>query len=216
MVVPTLFVGVQAIRTNALERGTLEVLGQGLARSGKYGDVEDAMVNQAQVIWRYLSGDPAAKQEFPLTEQVVDYWLDRWTAGLPPDEVKHADAVRQIEGDIRSVAARVFKLHDAGQRDAAALIARRELVERLQPTLARVNRDIYRQARELSVQGAVSQMQAIVEAKRRVLWATVLVALVAGPLASWRLSRGLAPPPDEVRPALGGRRAGAGGRRRPR
>src|SRR2546427_3704023 len=82
-----------------------------------------------------------------------------------------------------SVAARVFKLHDAGQRDAAALIARRELVERLQPTLARVNREIYRQTRELSVQRAVSQMQAIVEAKRRVLCATVLVALGAGLLA---------------------------------
>jgi len=202
MVVPTLFVGVQAIRTNALERATLDVLGQRLARSRTYADVEDAMFNQTQVIWRYLSGDPAAKQEFPLTDQVVDYWLDRWTAGLPPDEVKHADAVRRIEGDIRAVAARVFKLHDAGQREAAALIARHELVERLQPTLARVNRDIYRQARELSVQGAVSQMQAIVEAKRRVLWATVLVALVAGLVASWLIARGLARPLNELRHAM--------------
>src|SRR5205807_1749069 len=100
MVVPTLFVGVQAIRTNALERATLEALGQRLARSRTYADVEDAMFNQTQVIWRYLSGDPAAKREFPLTEQVVGYWLDRWTAGLPPDEVKHAEGVRQIEADI--------------------------------------------------------------------------------------------------------------------
>src|SRR2546430_15594811 len=204
MVVPTLFVGVQAIRTNALERGTLEVLGQRLARSRTYADVEDAMFNQTQVIWRYLSGDPAAKQEFPLTEQVVDYWLDRWTAGLPPDEVKHADAVRQIEGDIRAVAARVFKLHDAGQREAAALIARRELVERLQPTLARVNRDIYRQARELSVQGALSQMQAIVEAKRRVLWATVLVAVVAGPAPTRAPSSGLRRRPMAILLGLAG------------
>src|SRR5437762_8306319 len=202
MVVPTLFVGVQANRTKALERATLDVLGQRLARSRTYADVEDAMFNQTQVIWRYLSGDPAAKQEFPLTDQVVDYWLDRWTAGLPPDEVKHADAVRRIEGDIRAVAARVFKLYDAGQREAAALIARHELVERLQPTLARVNRDIYRQARELSVQGAVSQMQAIVEAKRRVLWATVLVALVAGLLASWLIARDLARPLNELRHAM--------------
>src|SRR6266702_2090597 len=81
MVLPTLFVGVQAIRTNALERGTLETLGQRLARSRTYADVEDAMFNQTQVIWRYLSGDPAAKQEFPLTEQVVNFWLDRWTSG---------------------------------------------------------------------------------------------------------------------------------------
>src|SRR5436189_40128 len=202
MVLPTLFVGVQAIRTNALERGTLEALGQRLARSRTYADVEDAMFNQTQVIWRYLSGDPAAKREFPLTEQVVGYWLDRWTAGLPPDEVKHAEGVRQIEADIRAVAARVFKLHDAGQRDAAALIARRELVERLQPTLARVNREIYRQARELSVQGAVTQMQAIVEAKRRVLWGTGLLALVAGLLASWLIARDLARPLNQLRQAM--------------
>src|SRR2546428_76025 len=202
MVLPTLFVGVQAIRTNALERGTLDTLGQRLARSRTYADVEDAMFNQTQVIWRYLGGDPTAKQEFPLTVQVVDFRFDRWTADLPPDEVKLADAVRRIEADIQAVAARVFQLHDAGQRDQAALVARRELLERLQPTLASVNREIYRQARELSVQGAVAQMRSIVEAKRRVLWATVFVALVAGLFASWLISRDLARPLTELRHAM--------------
>src|SRR3989449_855736 len=90
MVIPALLVGVQAIRTNGLVRGTLESLGERLARSRTYAEVEDAMFNQTQVIWRYLSGDPAAKKEFPLTEQVVTFWLDRWTAGLPPDELKLA------------------------------------------------------------------------------------------------------------------------------
>src|SRR5437016_2777868 len=202
MVLPTLFVGIQAIRTNALERGTLETLGQRLARSRTYADVEDAMFNQTQVIWRYLGGDATAKQEFPLTVQVVDFRFDRWNADLPPDEVKLADAVRRIEADIQAVAARVFQLHDAGHRDQAALIARRELLERLQPTLASVNREIYRQARELSVQGAVAQMRSIVEAKRRVLWATVFVALVAGLLASWLISRDLARPLTELRHAM--------------
>src|SRR5438874_6534293 len=202
MVLPTLFVGVQAIRTNALERGTLETLGQRLARSRTYADVEDAMFNQTQVIWRYLGGDLTAKQEFPLTVQVVDFRFDRWTADLPPDEVKLADGVRRIEADIKAVAARVFRLHDAGHGDQAALIARRELLERLQPTLASVNREIYRQARELSVQGAVAQMRSIVEAKRRVLWATGFVALVAGLLASWLISRDLARPLTELRHAM--------------
>ncbi len=103
MVLPTLLVGVQAIRTNALEGGTLEGLRQRLAHSRTYADVEDAMFNQTQVVWRYLSGDPAAKKEFPLTEQVVDYWLDRWAAGLPPDALKFADGVRAIEGAQRRV-----------------------------------------------------------------------------------------------------------------
>src|SRR5207237_1134111 len=63
MVLPTLFVGVQAIRTNALERGTLETLGQRLARSRTYADVDDAMVDQTQVVWRCLGGDGAGEQE---------------------------------------------------------------------------------------------------------------------------------------------------------
>src|SRR5437764_15036173 len=152
MVVPTLFVGVQAIRTNALERATLDVLGQRLARSRTYADVEDAMFNQTQVVWRYLSGDPAAKREFPLTEQVVDYWLDRWAAGLPPGDIKLADGVRKIERDIRAAAGRVFTLYDSEQRQAAYLTARQERVESLQPALAKVNREIYRQAAEFSGQ----------------------------------------------------------------
>src|SRR2546425_3310176 len=64
MVLPALLVGLQAIRTNGLVRGTLESLGERLARSRTYAEVEDAMFNQTQVIWRYLSGDPAAQQEF--------------------------------------------------------------------------------------------------------------------------------------------------------
>ena len=202
MVLPTLLVGVQAIRTNALEGGTLEGLRQRLAHSRTYADVEDAMFNQTQVVWRYLSGDPAAKKEFPLTEQVVDYWLDRWAAGLPPDALKFADGVRAIEGDIRTVAARVFKLYDSGQREAAYLTARHELVERLQPALAVVNREIYRQARELSVQRAVAEVQTIVEAQRRVLWSIIVLALVVGLVASWLISRSLARPISELRQAM--------------
>src|SRR6059036_199199 len=202
MVIPALLVGVQAIRTNGLVRGTLESLGERLARSRTYAEVEDAMFNQTQVIWRYLSGDPAAKKEFPLTEQVVAFWLDRWTAGLPPDELKLADGVRGIETDIRAVAARVFKLHDAGRHDAAAVLARQELVERLQPALAEVNREIYRRAREFSVQAAFVQVAGIVDAERRVLWGIIALALAAGLLASWLISRSLARPLNELRHAM--------------
>jgi len=202
MVIPALLVGVQAIRTNALVRGTLQSLGERLARSRTYAEVEDAMFNQTQVIWRYLSGDPAAKKEFPLTEQVVAFWLDRWTAGLPPDELKLADGVRGIESDIRAVAGRVFKLHDAGRHDAAAVLARQELVERLQPALAEVNREIYRRAREFSVQAAFAQVAGIVDVERRVLWGIIALALAAGLLASWLISRSLARPLNELRHAM--------------
>lgn len=202
MVLPTLFVGIQAIRTNALERQTLEALGQRLSHSRTYAEVEDAMFNQTQVVWRYLSGDPAAKREFPLTEQVVGYWIDRWEAGLPADDIQLADGVRKIENDIRGVAGRVFQLYDAGQREAAYRTARQELVERLQPALAGLNREIYRQARELSVQRAFAQVEAIVEAKRRLLWTIVVLALVAGLGAAWLISGSLTRPIWELREAM--------------
>jgi signal transduction histidine kinase len=202
MVLPALLVGVEAIRTNALERATLEELGQRLSLSRTYAEVEDAMFNQTQVVWRYLSGDPAAKQEFPLTEQVVDFWLDRWTAGLPPDETKLASGVRNIETELRAVAHRVFQLYDAGQRGGAYLTARRELVERLQPALAGVNREIYRQARQSSVQHALAQVEGIVETERRVLWVIIGLALVAGLVASWLIARSLARPMTELRQAM--------------
>jgi signal transduction histidine kinase len=202
MVLPALLVGLQAIRTNALERATLEDLGRRLARSRTYAEVENAMFNQTQVVWRYLSGDPAAKREFPLTQQVVSYWLDRWAEGLPAGESQLADGVRSIEADMRAVAGRVFKLYDAGQHQAASLMARRELVERLQPALAEVNREIYRQAREFSVQRAFTQVAAIVDTERRVLWAIIGLALIAGLVASWLISRGLVRPLNELRHAM--------------
>ncbi|HEV2749650.1 MAG TPA: ATP-binding protein [Gemmatimonadales bacterium] len=202
MVLPALLVGLHAIRTNAREQEALEALGRRLAQSRTYAEVEDAMFNQTQVVWRYLSGDPAAKREFPLTEQVVDYWLDRWTAGLPPDEVTLADGVRKIELEIRSVAGGVFKLYDSGRHEAAYLTARRELVERLQPALATVNRDIYRKAREFSVQRALVQVEGIVESERRVLWSIIALALIAGLIASWLISRSLARPLNELRQAM--------------
>ena len=202
MVLPALLVGLHGIRTNAREQDALEGLGRRLAQSRTYAEVEDAMFNQTQVVWRYLSGDPAAKKEFPLTEQVVDFWLDRWTAGLPPDEVTLADGVRKIELQIRSVADTVFRLYDSGRREAAYVTARQQLVERLQPALAAVNRDIYRKAREFSVQRALVQVEGIVEAERRVLWSIIAAALIAGLIASWLISRSLARPLNELRQAM--------------
>jgi signal transduction histidine kinase len=201
MVLPALLVGLHAIWTNAREQEALGALGRRLAQSRTYAEVEDAMFNQTQVVWRYLAGDPTAKKELPLTEQVVDFWLDRWAAGLPPDEVSLADGVRKIELQIRSVADSVFKLYDAGHREAAHVTAREQL-QRLQPALVAVNRDIYRKAREFSVQRALVEVEGIVETERRILWSIIGLALIAGLIASWLISRSLARPLNELRQAM--------------
>jgi len=75
-------------------------------------------------------------------------------------------------------------------------------VERLQPALASVNRDIYRKAREFSVQRALVEVEGIVETERRVLWSIIALALIAGLVASWLISRGLARPLNELRQAM--------------
>ena len=65
MVLPALLIGVEAIRTNVLERDALQMLGQNMARTRTYAELETAMFNQSEIIWRYLSGlDPNAREEF--------------------------------------------------------------------------------------------------------------------------------------------------------
>ena len=60
MVLPVLLVGAEAIRSNALERRALETLGESLTRTRTYSEVETAMFDQGEVIWRSLSGmEPA-------------------------------------------------------------------------------------------------------------------------------------------------------------
>src|SRR5437867_4499071 len=86
--------------------------------------------------------------------------------------------------------------------ERGTLEALRERLERLQPALAQVNREIYRQARELSVQHAFTQVQELVEGQRRVLWAVIFLALVAGLAGSWLIARSLARPLNELQQAM--------------
>lgn len=195
MVLPVLLVGAEAIRSNRLEHAALENLGTNLARTRTYAEVETAMFNQSEVIWRYLSGlEPNARHEFQLNGQVVDYWFDRWRAELRPDEVALATNVQAVQRQFQKVGDSVFTLVDAGRRDTAYAYARRELKGRIQPALTALNHEIYRRARAYSVQRAFARVEAIVDSERRVLLGILVAALVAGLLLSWVISRGLARP----------------------
>src|SRR5207249_3990701 len=80
-------------------------LGQSLTRTRTYAEVETAMFDETEVIWRHLSGiDPNTRDEFRMTGEVVDYWFDRWSTELGPDEAELVNGVRQIDQQIRSVA----------------------------------------------------------------------------------------------------------------
>jgi signal transduction histidine kinase len=203
MVLPALLVGAEAIRSNALERRALTALGQSMARTRTYAELETAMFDQTELVWRYLSGlDATARQEFVLTGQVVDYWQSRWRDELKPDEMSLADGVGRIQREIVAVSDSVFRLADAGKRVEAYRLAQGELRGRLQPALTQMNREIYRRARESSVKGAYTRLEEILAAEGRTLVAIIALALVVGLAASWAISRSLARPVAELTRAM--------------
>jgi signal transduction histidine kinase len=203
MVLPALLVGAEAIRSNLLERRALEALGQSMARTRTYAELETAMFDQSEVVWRYLTGmDPTAKNEFRLNGQVVDYWQQRWTSELRPDEMTLADGVRGIQQQIQIVADSIFRLFDSGRRQAAFGVAQRELKGRLLPALTQMNREIYRRARESSVRGAYARLEEILASQERVLVGILILSLAGGLLGSWLISRSLARPISELTGAM--------------
>jgi signal transduction histidine kinase len=203
MVLPALLVGAEAIRSNLLERRALQALGQSMARTRTYAELETAMFDQSDIIWRYLTGmDPTARKEFRLAGQVVDYWQQRWAAELRPEEMALADGVRGIQQQIQTAADSVFRLFDSGQRQAAFATAQRELKGRLLPALTQMNREIYRRARESSVRGAYTRLEEILASQERVLLMIVVLSLAGGLLGSWLISRSLARPIHELTGAM--------------
>lgn len=203
MVLPALLVGAEAIRSNLLERRALQALGESMARTRTYAELETAMFDQSEVVWRYLSGmDSSAKHEFSLAGQVVDYWQQRWAAELRPQEMALAESVKDLQRQIQTTAASIFRLYDSGQKQAAYQMAQQELKGRLQPALTRLNRDIYRRARESSVRGAYTRLEEILANQERILLLIVVLTLAAGLFGSWLISRSLARPVSELTQAM--------------
>jgi two-component system, NtrC family, sensor kinase len=199
MALPALLVGAEAIRSNTLERRALEALGESMARTRTYAELETAMFNQSEVIWRYLSGlDPTARNEFRATGEVVEYWHQRWQAELRPSESELAEGVAAIQKQIQAVGDSIFTLHEAGHRREAFQLASVELKSRLLPALTLLNREIYRRARESSVRGAYARLEEILAAESRVLSGLIGLAIGAGLLVALLISRSLARPLREL------------------
>jgi signal transduction histidine kinase len=203
MMLPVLLIGLEAIRSNTKERNALEALGAGLGRTRTYAELETAMFNQTESVWRYLTGmDPTARDEFRMAGEVVDYWYDRWQAELKPDEAELAKGVLEIQRQIQAVGDSVFHLYDVGQHALAYKTAQRELKGRLQPALTTLNREIYRRAREFSVQQAFARVEEIVNDERRILFSILGLSLVIGLLISWLIARSLVRPITELGRAM--------------
>ena len=78
------------------------------------------------------------------------------------------------------------------------------------PRSPQMNREVYRRARESSVRGAYDRLEEILAGEGRTLVVIIALTLVAGLLASWVISRGLARPIRELTAGDGrGRRRGS-------
>jgi signal transduction histidine kinase len=203
MVLPALLIGAEAIRSNQLERRALDALGESMARTRTYAELETAMFNQSEIIWRYLSGmDTSAAREFRLSGDVVRYWQSRWEAELRPEERDLAEGVAVLQREFHRAGDSVIALYDAGDRPAAYRTAQVELKGRLHPALTAMNREVYRRARESSVRGAYTRLEEILAGESRTLVALIGLALALGLLASWVISRGLSRPIRELTGAM--------------
>ncbi len=189
MVLPALLIGTEAIRSNLLEQRALATLGERLGRSRTYAELETAMFDQTEAVWRYLSGlDPGARKEFQLAGEVVQFRFEHWQAGLTPEEAPLAEPVAALQRKFVAAGDSVFHLSDAGKRVEAYRYAEAELRERLQPALTALNREIYRRTRESSVQGAYQRVQAIVADERRTLTVVLVISVIVGLVAAWILA----------------------------
>lgn len=203
LLLPTVIIGVGALQSNIQERSALAELETRLGRSRTYAELETAMFDQVEVIWRFLSGmDPQARREFELTGQVVQFRLETWRAELAPEESTLVQPVAELQQRFVAVGDSIFRLYDSGQRARAYQLAQAELRTRLQPALTALNREIYRRTRESSVQGAFQRVQAIVLREQRALLAVFVGTVIAGVVVAWALSRSLARPINQLRAAM--------------
>ncbi len=203
MTLPVALVAAAAIRSNALEHDALEALHAGLSRTRTYAEVETAIFDQGEVLWQALSGHEAnSRKDFKIHGEIVDYWLDRWTSELRPEEKELADGVRTIQSHFQAVGDSVFHLMDDGNQPQAYELARNELKLKLEPALTEVNHEIYRRAREYSVNTALARVQEIVDAKRRTMIWILVLAIVLGPFGAWIIARSLVKPITELQGAM--------------
>ena len=203
MVVPIALISAEALWTNRAERQALQALGESMARTKTFAELETAVFRQSRQVWGFLTGmDREAKAEFFRLEQEIAERLRQWESELNPEEMDLANDIEQIHTQIFAVGKQVFALYEAGSRFQAYLLADRELKGRLLPALSVKNREVYSAARKYSLQRAYARLEEILWTEQRVLFSIIGLSLLVGMAASVLISRGLARPIRELKAAM--------------
>jgi len=203
MLLPVLVVTGEAIRTNVQERAAVEALGEGMARTRTFSELEGAMLAKVEVLWRALSGfDANARKEYRAAGEAVEYWETRWRSELQPSEAGLATRFDVVQVALDRVADSLFSLVERGERDAAWRLSQQELRGTVIPALTTSSRDIYGQLRRTSVRAAFDRLEEILVAERRTLLLVLAAALVLGTLIALRIARGIARPVADLQGAM--------------
>src|SRR5574337_436281 len=203
MVVPVLLISVQAVWSNREERAALRALGESMARTRTYAELETVLFRQSRQIWGFLTGtDHEAQAEFFRLESEIEERLRRWKLTLALDEMDLATDVEQLHTQMFDVGKRIISLYQAEQRKAALTLANTELKGRLLPALSAKNKEVYGAARAHSLQRAYARLEAILQTEQRLLSLVILLSLVLGVAASVLISRGLARPIHQLKAAM--------------
>jgi len=203
MVVPVLLISAQAIWNNREERDALRALGESMARTRTYADLETLLFRQSRQVLGFLTGmDHEAQAEFFRLETEIGERLRQWKLTLTPDELELATDVEQIHARMFDAGRRVFVLDEAGNRKAALTLANTELQGRLLPALSAKNKEVYGAARAHSLQRAYGRLEAILQTEQRLLSLMILLSLGLGVAASVLISRGLARPIHQLKAAM--------------
>ncbi|CBE69867.1 MAG: HAMP domain-containing protein [Candidatus Methylomirabilis oxygeniifera] len=203
MVVPVLLIGVQAVWNNREERAALRALGESMARTRTYAELETVLFRQSRQVWGFLTGiDHEAQAEFFRLEPEIQERLRQWKLTLTPDELDLATDVEQIHTQMFDVGKQIIFLYQGGQRSAALALANTEIKSRLLPALSAKNKEIYGAARAHSLQRAYARLEEILQAEQRLLSLIILLSLALGVAASILISRGLARPIHQLKAAM--------------
>ena len=203
MVLPVLLVGIQAVWNNREERAALRALGESMARTRTYAELETVLFRQSRQIWGFLTGtDQEARAEFFRLEPEIAERLDRWKRTLTSDEMDLATDVEQLHAQMFDVGKRIISLYQTGQRSAALALANTELKDRLLPALSAKNKEVYGAARAHSLQRAYARLDEILRTEQNLLSLIIVLALILGIAASILISRGLARPIHQLKAAM--------------
>ncbi|MDH4131239.1 MAG: ATP-binding protein [Gemmatimonadota bacterium] len=203
LILPSVVIGLGAVRSNRIERDAIAALETRLARSRTYAELETAMFDQSVLVWQILGGvDSGAIREVPLRRQVVEFRFAQWQSQLDSQDLVLATAVSALQRQFEAVTDSVLALMAAGRRADGYRLARTELSAGLEPALTALNRDIYRRTRESTVAGAFQSVAGSFERERRFLLAVLVVSSAGALLAALLLAENLIRPIHRLQEAI--------------